>query len=50
MKRLCIVGNTAQMVNENGEVFTAIKESTGWLFKGLLFRNPFEAFMSIERN
>lgn len=48
MKKIFVGINKATMVNDGGEVFTAVKQGNYWLFEGMVYDNPFKAFKGIE--
>ncbi len=48
MKRICVGINKATIVNDRGEMFTAVKQGNCWLFEGMVYDNPFKAFKGIE--
>lgn len=50
MKSVCVGVNKANMVDDNGKSFTAIREGTLWMINGKAYKNPFEAFKEIERS
>lgn len=50
MKRLCIGVNKASLTDDRGIVFTAIRDGNCWVFEGLTYANPFDAFKKLERS